>query len=764
LETDGEAVIRCKFWGLGADGTVGANKNSIKIIGDNTDMYAQAYFEYDTKKSLGMTRSHLRFGPQPIRAAYLVDSADFVACHNPTYIGKYDVVSEIKPGGVFLLNCPWEGGELETRLPVQVRRIIAERGIRFFTIDATRIARELGLGNRINTVLQAAFFKLSGALPIDDAVRLMKETIAKTYKAKGGKILGMNYAAVDQGLSGLREIEVPASWRKALDEKPSAGRDNEHLPDYIRNVLVPVNALEGDGIPVSVFAGMADGTVPFSTSRYEKRGVAVSVPEWRADKCLQCNQCSYFCPHASIRPFLLTAAEVKASPGGFDAPKARGKGLEEYAFRIQVDPLDCTGCGCCVQVCPAKEKALILAPLESQLGEMRNWGYALALPPKKNPLNRFSVKGSQFEQPLLEFSGACAGCGETPYMKLMTQLFGERMIVANATGCTQAWGAACPNVPYTVNSRGFGPAWSNSLFENNAEFSLGMCLATRQQRERLRRQAEDLLAATKDKALAGALGAWLRGFEQGEGSVERADALLEALAASEDEAAYILANREHLTKKSMWMYGGDGWAYDIGYGGLDHVLASGEDLNILVVDTEVYSNTGGQSSKATPLGAVAQFAASGKKTAKKNLGLLAMQSGSVYVAQVAQGADQAHLVKVLHEAESYPGPSLVIAYAPCIAHNIVEGMAFAQKEAKLAVKSGYWHLYRFDPRRKAAGENPFILDSREPSMPLREFLEREMRFTSLAATFPEQAETLMAGAEEAAAELMRRYQLMAKHY
>jgi pyruvate-ferredoxin/flavodoxin oxidoreductase len=768
LETDGEGVIRCKFWGLGADGTVGANRNSIKIIGDNTDMYAQAYFEYDTKKSLGMTRSHLRFGPQPIRAAYLVSTADFVACHNPTYIAKYDIVSEIKPGGVFLLNCPWEDGELEMRLPGRVRRTIAERGIRFHAIDATRIARELGLGNRINTVLQAAFFKLSGVLPIDEAVRHMKETIAETYKAKGDRILDLNCAAVDQGLSGLREIEVPASWRQAPDEEPSAGRDSEHLPDYIRNVLVPVNALKGDSIPVSVFARMADGTAPFGTSRYEKRGVAVNVPEWLAEKCIQCNQCSYVCPHASIRPFLLTADEAEAAPGGMAAPRARGQGREGYAFRIQGDPLDCTGCGCCVQVCPAKEKALVLAALESQVGEMRNWDYALALPPKKNPLNRFSVKGSQFEAPLLEFSGACAGCGETPYMKLMTQLFGERMIVANATGCTQAWGAACPTVPYTVNSRGFGPAWSNSLFENNAEFSLGMCLATRQQRERLRRHAQGLLAAGQDKPMAGALEAWLKGFELGEGSVERADALWEALAAKADGAdrdrAYILANREHLTKKSMWMYGGDGWAYDIGYGGLDHVLASGEDLNILVVDTEVYSNTGGQSSKATPLGAVAQFAASGKRSPKKNLGLLAMQSGSVYVAQVAQGADQAHLVKVLYEAESYPGPSLIIAYAPCIAHSIVEGMAFAQKEAKLAVKSGYWHLYRFDPRRRAAGENPFILDSKEPSMPLREFLEREMRFTSLAGTFPEQAEILMAGAEEAATELMRRYKLMAKHY
>jgi len=767
LETDGQGVIRCKFWGLGADGTVGANRNSIKIIGDNTDLYAQGYFEFDTKKSLGTTRSHLRFGPQPIRGSYLVSSADFVACHTPSYIRKYDIVSEIKPGGVFLLNCSWEGEELEKQLPGQVRRMIAERGIRFFTIDATRIAGELGLGNRTNTVLQAAFFKLSQVLPIDDAVGFMKEAIAKTYKTKGGKILNMNYAAVDQGLSGLREITVPASWREAADDA-LAWPSGPDLPDYIRDVLVPVNSLKGDSIPVSVFARMADGTVPFSTSRYEKRGVAVSVPEWQPEKCAQCNQCSYVCPHACIRPFLLTTAEVKAAPDDFVAPKAKGKGMEGYAFRVQTSPLDCPGCGCCVQVCPAKGKALAMVPLESQLGQMCNWDYALALSPKKNPLNRFSVKGSQFEQPLLEFSGACAGCSQTPYMKLMTQLFGERMIIANATGCTQAWGAACPNVPYTVNSRGFGPAWSNSLFENNAEFSLGMCLATNQQRERLYQHAEGLRTSTRDKALAAALDAWLQGFDLGEGSVERSDALLEILEKSAGNTgegrAFILANQEHLTKKSMWMYGGDGWAYDIGYGGLDHVLASGEDVNILVVDTEVYSNTGGQASKATPLGAVVQFAASGKKVAKKNLGLLAMQSGSIYVAQVAQGADYAHLVKVLQEAESYPGPSLIIAYAPCIAHGIVDGMAFVQETSKLAVKSGYWHLYRFDPRRTAAGENPFILDSKEPSMPLRKFLEREVRFTSLAITFPEQAEILTARAEEAAAELMRRYKMMVKHY
>ena len=771
IETGGHGVIRCKFWGLGSDGTVGANKNSIKIIGDNTDMYAQAYFEYDSKKSGGITRSHLRFGPRPIRSAYLVTEADFVACHQPSYVAQYDIVSELKPGGVFLLNCPWTAQDLEQYLPARVKRAVAERGIRLYTIDATAIARELGLGNRTNTVLQAAFFKLSGVLPLEDAVRFMKEAINKTYKAKGEKVCGMNCMAVDRGVEGVVEVAVPKSWKTAADDVPGFAIDGSASvaragePSYISNVLRPVNALKGDDLPVSVFAGMADGTVPLGTSQYEKRGVAVTVPEWLPDNCIQCNQCSYVCPHAAVRPFLLTPEESAAAPKGLVAPEAKGKSLKGYFFRIQVAPLDCTGCGSCVEVCPAKEKALAMRPLAARIEETANWEYLLSLPARTNPLDKFSVKGSQFEQPLLEFSGACAGCGETPYMKLMTQLFGERMIVANATGCTQAWGSACPNVPYTVNSRGFGPAWSNSLFENNAEFSLGMCLAVRQQRERLRVQAEALHAATADAALKTALGNWLDGYEESEGSTERTEAVLSALGKSTDaatpEGAYILGEKEHLTRKSMWMYGGDGWAYDIGYGGLDHVLAQGEDVNILVVDTEVYSNTGGQSSKATPLGAVAQFAASGKKGAKKNLGLLAMQPGTVYVAQVAMGADQAQLIKVLKEAESYRGPSLIIAYAPCIAHGIVQGMAFAQEESKLAVKSGYWHLYRYDPRRKAAGENPFVLDSKEPSMPLRDFLKGEVRFTALARTFPEKAEELMVLAEESAAELTAKIQALA---
>ena len=758
-----EGVISCKFWGLGSDGTVGANKNSIKILGDSTDLYAQAYFEYDTKKSGGVTRSHLRFGPKPIRSAYLVSQADFVACHQPAYVEKYDMVSELKPGGVFLLNCPWNVADLETHLPANVKRLIADRKIRLFTIDATAIANDIGLGSRINTVLQAAFFKLSKVLPIEQAVSLMHGAIDKTYKAKGKKICAMNRAAVDRGVAEVCEVPVPSAWKKAEDA-PHASTTCA-LPEYIRQVLMPVNNLKGDDLPVSVFAHAADGTVPLGTSCHEKRGVAVNVPAWSPENCLQCNQCAFVCPHACIRPFLLSAEEAGNAP--FTAPVAKGKALQGHHFRLQVSPLDCTGCGACVEACPAKTKALAMQPLDSQRAEDANWSHVMTLPPRQNPLNRFSVKGSQFEQPLLEFSGACAGCGETPYMKVATQLFGERMIVANATGCTQAWGAACPNVPYTKNSRGFGPAWSNSLFENNAEYSLGMCLAMRQQREALRQRVEALLQKDPSSALAAPLRVWLETYDSSENTLSHADALAHALAAEPKAAAtpagaYILANREHLCKKSMWMYGGDGWAYDIGYGGLDHVLASGEDVNILLVDTEVYSNTGGQSSKATPLGAVAQFAASGKKAAKKQLGLLAMQSGAVYIAQVAMGANREQYIKALQEAEAFPGPSLVIAYAPCIAHGIVKGMAYAQEESKLAVQTGYWHLYRYDPRRKTAGENPFILDSPEPTLPLRDFLQCEVRFTALARTFPDHAEQLLVQAELGAGELMQKLRKLAE--
>ncbi len=766
-EVTDASTIACKFWGLGSDGTVGANKNSIKIIGDHTDKYAQAYFEYDTKKSGGITKSHLRFGDVPIRSSYLVFKADFVACHNQSYISKYDIVSEIKPNGTFLLNCGWKGEELERHLPAEVKRTIANNNIQFYTIDAVEICREIGLGNRTNSVLQSAFFKLANIIPVEDAVGYMKAAIEKSYGKKGEKVVNMNYAAVDAGLSGLVKIDVPESWKDAKDiDKEDAKRI---LPEYVEKLLVPMNALKGDSLPVSVFAGREDGTAPLGTSKFEKRGVAIDVPEWDPTKCIQCNQCSYVCPHACIRPFLLTEEEAANAPESYITKKAAGAGeISKYMYRMQVDPLDCQGCGVCVTACPAKEKALAMKPLDTQMGEQDNWDFSLALSYKENPMDKYSVKGSQFEQPLLEFSGACAGCGETAYAKLMTQLYGDRMYLANATGCTQAWGAAAPCVPYTTNKEGHGPAWSNSLFENNAQFSLGMVLAVEQQRERVAMKLKDLLALANDAAFAEAGKVWLDNYNDGHRSKEDTKALLtalEGLSVSGEAAGlkdFILENREHLTKKSMWMYGGDGWAYDIGYGGLDHVLASGVDVNVLIVDTEVYSNTGGQSSKATPIGAVAQFAAGGKPTVKKDLGMLAMSYGYIYVAQVALGANPAQLIKALKEAEAYNGPSLIIAYAPCINHGISKGMANAQLEAKLAVDAGYWHLYRYNPDLKKEGRNPFILDSKEPTMDYNEFIMGEVRYSSLVRTFPETAEVLLKEAADYAKEKYESYRSMAE--
>lgn len=760
-------TISCKFWGLGSDGTVGANKNSVKIIGDHTDLYVQAYFEYDTKKSGGITKSHLRFGKQPIRSSYYVKAADFVACHNPSYIDKYDIVSDIKHNGIFLLNCSWTGEELEQRLPAAVKRGLAQKNAQFYIIDATQIAKDIGLGNRTNTILQAAFFKLTDVIPVPQAMEYMKAAIYKTYGKKGEQIVAMNNAAVDQGVDGAVEVKIPASWLEAED---SVSPISENVPDFIKNIAIPMNAQQGDNIPVSQFVGREDGTFPLGTSAYDKRGIAVDVPVWIPDNCIQCNQCSYVCPHSAIRPFLLTDDEAKAAPQGYETRQAKGSGLANYHYRMQVDVLDCYGCGSCAQVCPAKAKALVMRPLASQQAESVNWEYSVRLAPKDNPLDRFSVKGSQFEQPLLEFSGACAGCGETPYMKLLTQLFGDRMYIANATGCTQAWGAAAPCFPYTVNKDGFGPAWSNSLFENNAEFSLGMCLSVKQQRQRLAMKVTELRALTQDETLQTAIDSWLASLDTDNESnitVNVSKSLRAALQAAEltggaqERKAYILANQEHLVKKSMWMYGGDGWAYDIGYGGLDHVIASGEDVNILVVDTEVYSNTGGQSSKATPIGAVAQFAASGKKFNKKDLGMLAMTYGHVYVAQVAMGANQAQLIKVLKEAENYRGPSLIIAYAPCISHGLVKGMGCAQLESKNAVAAGYWHLYRYNPERKAEGKNPFILDSKEPTGNFRDFLLGELRYSSLQRSFPEEAQVLFAAAETAAKEKYNMYRELA---
>ena len=754
IQIDDQGTVSCKFWGFGSDGTVGANKNSIKIIGDNTDMYVQAYFEYDTKKSGGVTKSHLRFGKNPIRSTYYIKQADFLACHKQAYMDSYDIVSEVKDGGIFLLNCSWSPEELDQHLSNKVKRQIAEKGLRFYTIDATKIAEEIGLGsNRTNTVLQASFFKLTEILPIEDAVRYMKEAIAKTYLAKGEAVISMNQAAVDRGITGLVAVDVPESWKDLPADPPKAESD---LPDFITKIVEPANAQLGDTIPVSEFVQYADGSYPLGSTKYEKRGIASTVPEWIVENCIQCNRCALVCPHAAIRPYLVTADEKKAAPADFTTKKAVGKGLEGYEFRMQVSPLDCYSCGTCVNVCPAKEKALVMKPLDMQRHESANWDYAQTIAPKDTGLDKFSVKGSQFNQPLLEFSGACAGCAETAYMKILTQLFGPRMLVANATGCTQAWGSAMPSIPYTTNSEGFGPAWSNSVFEDNAEFALGMSLSMTQQRDDIRLKSEQLLPLT-DGALYDAIQAWLDSIgvaNEGEVTEGISRAYIKALSEAEltGEAAdlqkYILAHKEHIIKKTIWMYGGDGWAYDIGYGGLDHVMAMNANLNVMLVDTEVYSNTGGQSSKATPVGAVAQFAASGRKFNKKDLGRLLMTYGHIYVAQVALGADPNQLIKAIKEAEAYDGPSIIIAYSPCINHGIRGGMGNAQEEMKRAVDCGYWHLYRYNPSLEKEGKNPFILDSKEPKESFREYLMGETRYAALTRTFPDIADELFAKAEE----------------
>ncbi|MBO6163452.1 MAG: pyruvate:ferredoxin (flavodoxin) oxidoreductase [Lachnospiraceae bacterium] len=762
IVTSGESIISCKFWGLGSDGTVGANKNSIKIIGDNTDQYAQAYFEYDSKKSGGVTKSHLRFGHEPIRSTYYVTMADFVACHKQSYMKNFDIVSEIKPGGTFLLNTVWSPEELAEHLPNRAKRLLAERKIQFYIIDATDIAQEIGLGNRTNTVLQSAFFKLSGVLPIDDAVKFMKDAIVKTYSAKGEKIVNMNCAAVDAGLNAVTRVEVPASWAELTDEEAVI---DPALPKYIREIQIPVNNQAGDKIPVSKFMDYADGVHPVETSRYERRGIATNVPQWIPDNCIGCNMCSLVCPHAAIRPFLLTEEEAAAAPEGCVTKTVKGKGFERYTMRIQVDPVDCQGCGSCANVCPAKNKALVMQPLESQMAEQPNWDYLVALPGKKNPMDKFSTRGSQYERPLYEFNGSCAGCGEAPYMKLMTQLFGERMYIADATGCTYVVGSSYPAFPYAKTAKGYGPAPSNSLFENNAEYSLGMCLSVDQMRRQVKAHAVSAMAATEDGNLREALFDWMEKGDDPETTREVSEALKAALAATADASAdvqFLKDRTDALVKKSMWMYGGDGWAYDIGYGGLDHVLASGQDVNIVVVDTEVYSNTGGQSSKATPIGAVAQFANAGKEVAKKDLGRIAMAYDNVYVAQVAMGANPNQLIKALKEAEAHKGPSLIIAYAPCINHGLVRGMGQSQNEQKLAVECGYWPLWRHIPENREKGLNPFVLDSKEPNGKLREFMMGEVRFAALTRTFPERAEVLFKEAEEFTARRYAAYKALAE--
>ena len=762
LLTEPEGTISCKFWGLGSDGTVGANKNSIKIIGDHTDQYAQAYFEYDSKKSGGVTKSHLRFGHEPIHSTYYVTMADFVACHKTSYIKDFDIVSEIKPHGTFLLNTSWTGAELEEHLPNRVKRQIAEREINFYTIDATAIAMELGLGNRTNTVLQAAFFKLSGIIPIEDAVKYMKDAIIKSYSKKGQKIVDMNSAAVDRGVDAAVKINVPESWKTLADDTKAP---DASLPHYIREIQIPVNKQAGDAIPVSEFMPYADGVTPSETSKYEKRGIAVKVPQWIPENCIGCNKCALVCPHAAIRPFLLNAEEEAAKPAAFVTKEAKGKGFEGLTFRMQVDPLDCQGCGACANVCPAKEKALVMELLDTQMPEQENWEHALTLSTKTNPMDKFTVRGSQFERPLYEFSGACAGCGEAPYMKLMSQLFGDRMFVTSATGCAYVVGSSTPSFPYVANEKGHGPANSNSLFEDNAEYALGMKLSIDQMRRQMAAHAEAVVASTSDAALKSALEAWLAEGDNGDKTRALSEAVVAALnatAETSDDIAFLKANKDALPKKSVWMYGGDGWAYDIGFGGLDHVLASGADVNVLVVDTEVYSNTGGQASKATQLGAVAQFANGGKRTGKKDLGAIAMTYGNVYVAQVAMGANEQHLITALKEAEAHHGPSILIAYAPCINHGISKGMSQAQLEEKLASECGYWPLWRYVPELKAEGKNPFILTSKEPNGQLLDFMMGETRFASLTRTFPETAKVLFAEAEEFCAQRYAKYKHLAE--
>lgn len=753
IDVSPKSTISCKFWGLGSDGTVGANKNSIKIIGDHTDMYVQAYFSYDSKKSGGVTQSHLRFGKDPIRSTYLVNTADFVACHNPSYVHKYDMVSDLKDGGTFLLNCQWTNEELENQLPSHFKNYIANHNIKFYTIDGIKIAKEIGLGNRINTVLQAAFFKLANIIPADQAAEYMKTAIKNTYGRKGEKIVNMNYAAVDAGLENINEINIPEHWKNASDSDNNETSDN--VPEFIKNVARPINDLKGDELPVSAFKSYENGTLPCGTAAYEKRGIAVDVPQWIKENCIQCGQCSLVCPHATIRPFLVD--EKDNAPANFETKKAIGKGLENYGFRIQVDILDCTGCGNCAKVCPAKEKALVMKPIQTQTEQIENWDYATNKLSHKETPAPTNIKNSQFKQPLLEFSGACAGCGETPYAKLLTQLFGDRMYVANATGCSSIWGGSYPASPYTCNFEGKGPAWSNSLFEDNAEFGLGMYTSVKQTREGLREKAQQLLELAQKDEVKSAIQNWLDNFDNGEESKIASENLVNAIsnccsenACSPEAQAIvkeILDKKDWLTKKSQWILGGDGWAYDIGFGGLDHVLASGENVNILVFDTEVYSNTGGQSSKSTPAGAVAKFAASGKKTRKKDLGMIAMSYGYVYVAQVAMGANQNQLIKAMLEAEKYHGPSLIIAYAPCINHGIRAGMSCTQEETKKAVETGYWQLYRYNPLLAEEGKNPFILDSKEPIKPFRDFIDNEVRYSSLKVSFPEHAEELFNKAE-----------------
>ncbi|MCR5591919.1 MAG: pyruvate:ferredoxin (flavodoxin) oxidoreductase [Lachnospiraceae bacterium] len=759
FEVGSPDMICCKFWGLGGDGTVGANHNTAKILGDLADMYSQAYFEYDAKKSFGVTKSNLRFSKKPIRGSYYVKSGDIVACHNQSFIKQYDVASEVKKGGIFLLNCTWTDEELETELPNRVKRLFAKNKVRLFVINATAIAEELGLGSHTNTVLQAAFFKISGLLPIDTAISEMKAAAEKAYFTKGSKIVKMNTDAIEKGAESVHEVAVPPQWANLSDEEI---KGTENAPAVVVEVCDHINRQKGNELPVSAFIDRMDGSIEMGLTAYEKRGIAVNTPKWDPEKCLQCNMCSFVCPHAAIRPHLLSDEEAANAPETMKLTDARPAG--SYKYTLSVSEFDCTGCGSCTAACPAKEKAITMGPVELTDEKRVEWDYSLKITKKSDAYNKYTLKGSQFETPLLEFSAACAGCGETPYAKIMTQLFGDRVYWANGTGCSQAWGATYPGIPYTVNERGFGPAWTNSLFENNAELMLGMYLSVNQQRKSLKKKVEELLGASSDQKIKEACQKMLDEFDDFDGSRAAADDLIEILESADDKdnstlIQAVLARRDTLARKSFWMYGGDGWAYDIGFGGLDHVIATGANINTLVIDTEVYSNTGGQSSKATPIGAVAQFASAGKKTRKKDLGAIFMTYGNVYVASVSMGADPNQLLKVLKEAEEYDGPSVIVAYTPCITHGIKAGMGSAQAEMKRAVESGYWTLYHYDPRLP----DPLVVDCKEPSLDYEEFLAGETRYSSLKKTFPENAEKLFAQGAKDAKERYEKYKAMEKN-
>lgn len=763
IETTPEGTTSCKFWGLGSDGTVSANKSAVKIIGGNTDMYAQAYFSYDSKKSGGSTISHLRFGKKPIRSPYLIYNADYIACHNKSFIYHYDILKGLKKNGTFVLNCPWKVEELDDKLPAKLKRYIAKNNINFYVIDAIDIAGQVGLGGRINMIMQTAFFKLANIIPVDQAIEYLKKSIEKAYGKKGQKIVDMNKAAVDKSIEALTKVEVPASWGDV--EEPIEPHDDS--PDFIKRIQRPMARMEGDELPVSAFQGMEDGTHPLGTTSYEKRGIAVMLPQWQPEHCIQCGRCSYVCPHATVRLFLLDEQEAAKAPETFVTKKAIGKGMENYQFKVQVSPLDCTGCGNCADVCPTNPKALVMQPAEQEIeAEAENWEFAVTVSEKEGLMDPKTLKGSQLIRPLLEFNGACPGCGETPYIRLLTQLYGDRMMIANATGCSSIWSASSPSTSYTTNSEGKGPAWANSLFEDNAEFGYGMYLGARQIRERVADLMREAIndANIEDK-VKDAFSKWLDVIDDGEGSKVASANILTLMQGYNYKGNKVLEEimekKDYLVKKSFWMIGGDGWAYDIGYGGVDQVLSTGDDVNLFVMDTEIYSNTGGQSSKATPTAAVAKFAAAGKKIRKKDLGMMAMSYGYVYVAQIAMGANMNQTIKAITEAESYKGPSIIIAYAPCISHGIKSGMGTSIFEEKRAVDAGYWHLYRHNPMLKEQGKNPFVMDSKEPTESFKDFILNEIRYSSLANIFPEKANEMFDAAEKHAREKYEMYKRFA---